>query len=357
LHLLVAQIDENLIENGIYRVSGLEADIKDLRSQLDRVKPPVSITEFSSHVVADVLKLYFRELPEPLLTYGFYDLAIDDLYKKKESDNDLYIQTLGEMLRSLPIANYCIIKFLARHLFRVERYSAYNLMGSTNLAIVFGPTLLSPKIESIEHTLKMPRIYSVVQCLIEKYDILFKENLPSLPVFKDHPPLPVTLEPAISLSKNDMPSIKDEKISNGVPPTPLSNSNFENTTPLSTFLDHNQKKLRPAKSVGRFPSNQSSDSMSNLTSSNDRSILQVSNTPLEDNTDEILKNRNLLSSNKITNVDKNNDPERKLARERPVRTMRSKLSLKKSVSMRDSLSLAGSFSSRELSEESLRDSR
>jgi len=190
----------------------------------------------------------------------FYNMVMDVLYKKS-SDTDLYVATLGEMLRSLPLPNYCIIKFLSRHLYKVERYSAYNLMGSTNLAIVFGPTLLKPKIESIEHTLMMPRVYAVIQCLIEKFDILFKEKSPVLPVFENRPPLGATADPVISLSK----PVKDEPPYSPSREASLTNSISEGETStiepvLVPRVNAAKKVLRPAKSVGRINIAQNSDS-------------------------------------------------------------------------------------------------
>jgi len=313
---------------------------------------------------------------------------------KKNSDSELYVETLGEMLRSLPLPNYCIIKFLSRHLYKVERYSAYNLMGSTNLAIVFGPTLLKPKIESIEHTLMMPRVYAVIQFLIEKFDILFKEKAPVLPVFENRPPLGATADPVISLSK----PVKD-----GAPFSPsrsLTNSISEGENPttepvLVPRVNTAKKVLRPAKSVGRINVPQHSDSQRTPAerttterthaerthaerttterthaerTPSERTTTErthAERTPsertlqyslLEDNTDEILKNRNSLKS---LYGDKKDD-EKKAIRDRPVRSMRTRLSLKKSLSMispREGTfnSMSGSLSARDVLSEDFKE--
>jgi hypothetical protein len=46
-------------------------------------------------------------------------------------------------------------------------------MTSSNIAIVFGPSVLYPQEDSLEATLKMPRIYSVVQCMIDHFEHIF----------------------------------------------------------------------------------------------------------------------------------------------------------------------------------------
>lgn len=219
-------------------------------------------------------------------------------------------------------------------------------MGSTNLAIVFGPTLLSPKIESIEHTLMMPRVYAVIQCLIEKYDILFKEDFPKLP------PCPSEGKkmsgPALSDPIPEKTSVTSPRVKNTSSET--ESSLITTTDSVVSIPDNNNtlKRLRPAKSVGRIPTSQIYET---FRQNETRSTLPISlnNTPLEDNTDEILRNRNSLKS--LNHSDKS-DADKKANRDRPIRSMRSKLSLKKSLSMiapRDSAynSISGSLSARD----------
>ena len=45
-------------------------------------------------------------------------------------------------IQSLPSTNYTILSYLMSHLDRVIAHSATNKMEGTNLAIVFGPTLI-----------------------------------------------------------------------------------------------------------------------------------------------------------------------------------------------------------------------
>src|SRR4051794_26784652 len=74
-------------EVGIFRLSGNKGEIESLRRQIDegdetqviRTYPltlsakPVDFESILDHnVAAGLFKLYFRELPEPLLTYKLY---------------------------------------------------------------------------------------------------------------------------------------------------------------------------------------------------------------------------------------------------------------------------------------------
>lgn len=179
--------------------------------------------------MADVLKLYFRELPEPLLTHQLYDSAVFDLHKEIENI-DNYLSKLSEMMQSLPIVNYCMLKYLVRHLYKVERYSSYNLMGLTNLSIVFGPTLLYPKNEGIEHTLMLPRVYAVIQHLIENYDIIFQD---SFPVISDEITISVEEYSSILTSKTEIYSNTELESASHLSRS-VSRSNFESSLAKSS---------------------------------------------------------------------------------------------------------------------------
>jgi len=65
-------IEKRGIVDGIYRLSGVKSNISKLRHAFDEGKAP-NLEEDSIlqdiHCVASLLKMYFRELPNPLLTY------------------------------------------------------------------------------------------------------------------------------------------------------------------------------------------------------------------------------------------------------------------------------------------------
>lgn len=61
-------------EEGLFRVTGGASKVKRLKTCLDAhcIKFEDAL-EYDTHVLAGVLKLYLRELPEPLLTYSLYE--------------------------------------------------------------------------------------------------------------------------------------------------------------------------------------------------------------------------------------------------------------------------------------------
>ncbi|XP_042335491.1 LOW QUALITY PROTEIN: breakpoint cluster region protein [Sceloporus undulatus] len=130
-------------EVGIYRVSGVATDIQALKAAFDVNNKDVSVmmSEMDVNAIAGTLKLYFRELPEPLFTDELYPnfaegIALSDPVAKESC--------MLNLLLSLPEPNLVTFLFLLDHLKRVAEKENVNKMSLHNLATVFGPTLLRP---------------------------------------------------------------------------------------------------------------------------------------------------------------------------------------------------------------------
>ncbi|TFY79014.1 hypothetical protein EWM64_g4999 [Hericium alpestre] len=128
---------------GIYRISGTMSKINKLKERLDKDLDAVNLDadEWSSDInnVTSVMKLWLRELPEPLLTahlhQGFLEAA------KLDNDRLRHIR-LHERVNDLPDANYATLKYFLGHLHKIVQHEAENSMSISNISIVFGPTLL-----------------------------------------------------------------------------------------------------------------------------------------------------------------------------------------------------------------------
>jgi hypothetical protein len=139
-------IEEIGLENkGIYRLSGTTSKVQKLKQKFDADWSAVDLMNDEAindiNIVAGCLKLWFRELPEPLMTWELYGGFIEAA--KIENDRLRHIR-MHERVNELPDANYATLKYLMGHLDKIRSQEALNQMGASNLAIVFGPTLLSP---------------------------------------------------------------------------------------------------------------------------------------------------------------------------------------------------------------------
>ncbi|XP_056267391.1 active breakpoint cluster region-related protein isoform X1 [Pseudoliparis swirei] len=130
-------------EVGIYRISGVATDIQALKAAFDSNTKDilVMLSDMDINAIAGTLKLYFRELPEPLLTDRLYRAFMEGIGL---SDPAAKENCMMHLLRSLPDPNLMTFLPLLEHLKRVADKEPINKMSLHNLATVFGPTLLRP---------------------------------------------------------------------------------------------------------------------------------------------------------------------------------------------------------------------
>lgn len=163
---------------GIYRLSGMTSKVQSLKQALDRDidNTDVMSDEWSAdiNVVSSALKLWFRELPEPLLTYSLYHQFIDAA--RYENDRLRHIR-LHEQVNELPDANYTTLKFFMGHLDKIRQKGSINQMSVSNLSIVFGPTLLGAPPDqgglNLEH---MSFQCKAIETILQKYHEIFVEE-------------------------------------------------------------------------------------------------------------------------------------------------------------------------------------
>ncbi|XP_033020926.1 beta-chimaerin [Lacerta agilis] len=163
-----------LKSEGIYRVSGFTEHIEDVKMAFDRDgdKADVSANIYPDiNIIAGALKLYFRDLPIPVITYDTYSKFID---AAKLPNPDERLEAVHEVLMLLPAAHYETLRYLMIHLKKITMNEKDNFMNAENLGIVFGPTLMRPPEDSTLATLNDMRYQKlIVQILIENEDVLF----------------------------------------------------------------------------------------------------------------------------------------------------------------------------------------
>ncbi|XP_062962962.1 rho GTPase-activating protein 30 isoform X2 [Cynocephalus volans] len=138
-------VEEYGVVDGIYRLSGVSSNIQKLRQEFEAERKPdlrrdVYLQDI--HCVSSLCKAYFRELPDPLLTYRLYDKFAEAVAVQLEPQR---LVKILEVLRDLPVLNYRTLEFLMRHLVHMASFSAQTNMHARNLAIVWAPNLLRSK--------------------------------------------------------------------------------------------------------------------------------------------------------------------------------------------------------------------
>jgi len=117
------------------------------------------------------LKLYFRELPDPLMTF--------ELYKQWTSapvpgNIPATVQVLRELITKLPQTNAFVLEYLMTLLYKISQNQPVTKMPATNLAICWAPNILKSAYESPESALRDSGLINVVtQILIENQPAIF----------------------------------------------------------------------------------------------------------------------------------------------------------------------------------------
>eukprot|EP00071_Canis_lupus_P033758 XP_022267315.1 rho GTPase-activating protein 22 [Canis lupus familiaris] len=138
--------EHGLTEEGLFRMPGQANLVRDLQDSFDCGEKPLFDSTTDVHTVASLLKLYLRELPEPVVPFARYEdfLSCAQLLTKDEGEGTL---ELAKQVSSLPLANYNLLRYICKFLDEVQSHSNVNKMSVQNLATVFGPNILRPQIE------------------------------------------------------------------------------------------------------------------------------------------------------------------------------------------------------------------
>lgn len=105
-----------LLETGIYRLSGAISSITNIKDAFDSDASAINLSEGDArdvHSVTGILKLYLRELPEPVVPYAMYPSFIQAVLIE-EYEERLY--AIRELVWNLPRTHFTLLRRLAEHL-------------------------------------------------------------------------------------------------------------------------------------------------------------------------------------------------------------------------------------------------
>ncbi|XP_034428389.1 rho GTPase-activating protein 12b isoform X9 [Hippoglossus hippoglossus] len=158
--------------DGLYRVSGNLAVIQKLRFAVNHDET-VDLDDSKwedIHVTTGALKMFFRELPEPLFTYGSFEDFVEAI---KCSDYKQRVNSIKDLIKNLPKPNHDTMQNLFEHLRRVIDHGEANRMTTPSVAIVFGPTLLRPETETGNIAVHMVYQNQIVELILLEYESIF----------------------------------------------------------------------------------------------------------------------------------------------------------------------------------------
>uniref|UniRef100_A0A4W5LVC7 Rac GTPase-activating protein 1 n=1 Tax=Hucho hucho TaxID=62062 RepID=A0A4W5LVC7_9TELE len=159
-----------LHETGLYRLSGSDRTVKELKDKFLRGKTVPLLSKVEDiHCITGLLKDFLRNLKEPLLTFRLNRTFME---AAELVDEDNSIALMYQTISDLPQANRDTLAFMAIHLQRVAQ-SLDTKMDNTNLARVFGPTIVG-------HAVPDPEPMTIIQDSKRQPKVI--ERLLGLPV-------------------------------------------------------------------------------------------------------------------------------------------------------------------------------
>ncbi|KAL2089614.1 hypothetical protein ACEWY4_014302 [Coilia grayii] len=188
---------------GIYRVNGVKTRVEKLCQAFENGKELVELSQSSPHDISNVLKLYLRQLPEPIMPFHLYNslmgLAKESLQAEGPEGGEAgkgpelkdlgpdtnpevlaMVEKLKEQLSNIPKANHSTLRYIVRHLHRIAELEQDNKMSPNNLGIVFGPSLMRPRptgaTVSLSSLVDYPLQARIVEMLVVFYLCIFPSD-------------------------------------------------------------------------------------------------------------------------------------------------------------------------------------
>ncbi|XP_015226656.1 SLIT-ROBO Rho GTPase-activating protein 1 isoform X2 [Cyprinodon tularosa] len=162
-----------LQHQGIFRVSGSQLEVNDIKNSFERGNDPLIDDEDNHDInsVAGVLKLYFRGLENPLFPKERFNellscIRIENLYERA-----LYIR---KILLTIPRSVLIVMRYLFAFLNHLSQYSDENMMDPYNLAICFGPTLM-PTPDSQDQVSCQAHVNEIIKTIIIHHETIFPD--------------------------------------------------------------------------------------------------------------------------------------------------------------------------------------
>jgi len=226
----IEETSGNLTHEGIFRVSGNARLMEKLRTLFDRLgDAPLESESVDVATSASMLKMYLRELPDPLIPtrMNYYFITLAKKYSALHSKDNLsnfnpgannhssamgqnneqssivyvsennpsgssgcgqasgaaittydrqrmaFLRDLTKLVRKLPIENYNLLKYLACFLYRISLKQHYNKMCAEALGIVFGPNVFRIRSESYKGLKEQELTNQIMASIISNYKTIF----------------------------------------------------------------------------------------------------------------------------------------------------------------------------------------
>jgi RhoGAP domain/WW domain/Variant SH3 domain len=183
IECIVVYLKEHALqEQGLFRLSGSTGEVNELKEFWEQnhddevATRGLDLSKYQVHSLSSVLKLYLRELSDPLLTFDLYDNWVAAMQIEDESER---IASLVTTVKALPDINLALLRYLFEFLVLLATFSEENKMTAENLGIVFGPTLLKKReADAMSDMLGNQDLVDLVKFMIEHDETIQETAFP-----------------------------------------------------------------------------------------------------------------------------------------------------------------------------------
>ncbi|XP_043944186.1 SLIT-ROBO Rho GTPase-activating protein 1 isoform X2 [Protopterus annectens] len=162
-----------LQHQGIFRVSGSQVEVNDIKNAFERGEDPLTDDENNHDInsVAGVLKMYFRGLDNPLFPKERFNDLISCVRIDNLCERALHIR---KIILTLPRSILIVMRYLFAFLSHLSQYSDENMMDPYNLAICFGPTLM-PVPDIQDQVSCQSHVNEIIKTIIIHHETIFPD--------------------------------------------------------------------------------------------------------------------------------------------------------------------------------------
>ncbi|ESO04804.1 hypothetical protein HELRODRAFT_172479 [Helobdella robusta] len=162
-------LKKHLDSEGLFRKSGSFTRQKEIKETLSMNFDPSQLEVLSAYDLSDLIKLFLRELPEPLFTsrlQGFF-LVCSSIGQCE------LIQTQLMLCLLLPRPHLHLLRYLCHQLYIVSEHSPMNHMNATNISICLAPNMfkLSHSLHNADLKLAQKQA-DVLKILVENHNLI-----------------------------------------------------------------------------------------------------------------------------------------------------------------------------------------
>uniref|UniRef100_A0A8C2A2R8 SLIT-ROBO Rho GTPase-activating protein 2 n=1 Tax=Cyprinus carpio TaxID=7962 RepID=A0A8C2A2R8_CYPCA len=163
-----------LQHQGIFRVSGSQVEVNDIKNSFERGNDPLTDEENNHDInsVAGVLKMYFRNLDNPLFPKEKFNDLIACVRTESLFERALSIR---KILTTTPRPALVVMRYLFAFLNHLSQYSDENMMDPGNLAICFGPTLM-PTPDLLDQVSCQTHVNEIIKTIIIHHETIFPDT-------------------------------------------------------------------------------------------------------------------------------------------------------------------------------------